>query len=349
MSDKMTVSIVGASGYAGGELLRLLLDHPNAEVKQATSESNRTKFVHSIHPNLRGRTKMKFVGIDDLEDCDFLFVSLPHGTAMKRMAGLMGKAKKLIDLSADFRLSNPDDYPSWYGEPHSNPDLLREFVYGIAEVNREALKKADYATGAGCNATATILGLLPLVRGGQIEIERVVADIKAGSSEGGNKPSLASHHPERSGCVRSFAPAGHRHTAEVLQVMGWSDAAKVSMSVTTIEMVRGILATLHVFTKTPVDDKALWKIFRAQYGEEPFVRIVKDNQGIYRYPEPKILSGTNYCDVGFAADPEGGRIVVMSAIDNLMKGAAGASVQAMNIMCGFDETAGLTFAGLHPC
>jgi len=349
MAEKITASIVGASGYAGGELLRLLLDHPNAAVKQATSESNRTKFIHTVHPNLRGRTLMKFVGADEIESCDVLFVSLPHGTAMSRMPALMEKAKKVIDLSADFRLSDPDDYPRWYGEPHAHPDLLPKFVYGIPEINREALKKADYATGAGCNATATILGLLPLLRSGQIEIERVVADIKAGSSEGGNKPSLASHHPERSGCVRSFAPTGHRHTAEVLMVAGWSDPAKVLMTITTIEMVRGILATLHVFTKTPVEDKDLWKIYRAQYGKEPFIRIVKDKQGIYRFPEPKILSGSNYCDVGFEADPANGRIVVMAAIDNLMKGAAGMAVQAMNIMCGFDETAGLTFSGLHPC
>jgi len=349
MGESLSVSIVGASGYAGGELLRLLLDHPGVEIRQATSESNRGKFIHTIHPNLRGRAKMSFVGLDELQDCDVLFVSLPHGTAMARMPDLMGRAKKIIDLSADFRLSNPDDYPRWYGEAHKHPELLPQFVYGIPEVNREALRGADHATGAGCNATATILGLLPLVRSGQVKIERVVADIKAGSSEGGNKPSLASHHPERSGCVRSFAPVGHRHTAEVLQAMGWSDATKVQMSVTTIEMVRGILATLHVFTSEPVTEKELWRIYRAAYGEEPFIRVVKDKQGVYRYPEPKLLAGSNYCDVGFVADPDNRRIVVLSAIDNLMKGAAGAAVQAMNLMCGFAETTSLTFPGLHPC
>ncbi|MCX7044323.1 MAG: N-acetyl-gamma-glutamyl-phosphate reductase [Candidatus Sumerlaeota bacterium] len=349
MSNRITASIIGASGYAGGETLRLLLDHPNVTVKQATSNSNMGKYVQSVHPNLRGRTTLKFCGVEQLEPCDVLFVGLPHGMAMAKMPEFMKKADKVIDLSSDFRLSNPADYPKWYGEPHSHPELLEQFVYGIPEVNREKLKTARYATGAGCNATATIMGLLPLVKSGQVEIERVVADIKAGSSEGGNKPSLASHHPERSGCVRSFSPAGHRHTAEVLMVTGWTDTSKVLMSVTTIEMVRGILATLHVFVRKPVTDKELWRIFRAQYGSEPFVRIVKDQQGIYRYPEPKILSGSNYCDVGFEADPDNGRIVVIAAIDNLMKGTAGNAIQAMNIMCGFDETAGLSFAGLHPC
>ena len=192
-------------------------------------------------------------------------------------------------------------------------------------------------------------GLLPLVRSGQIEIDRVVADIKVGSSEAGNTPSLGSHHPERANCVRTYAPAGHRHAAEVNMVMGWDDPTKVLMTCAAIDMVRGILATVHVFTKTQVEDKDLWRIYRAQYGAEPFVRIVKDQQGIYRFPEPKILAGSNYCDVGFEADSANGRIVVISAIDNLMKGTAGNAVQAMNLMFGFEETAGLSFAGLHPC
>jgi len=347
MSETLRASIVGASGYAGGELLRLLLDHPNIEVQQATSESNQTRYVYALHPNLRGRTRLKFTSLSELEDCDMLFVSLPHKTSMEKTAQLQDRAKYVIDLSADFRLANPDVYKQWYKFDHSHPQLLAEFVYGIPEVNREHIKNSRFVSGAGCNATATILGLYPLVKAG-LNIDRVVVDIKAGSSEAGNKPSLGSHHPERSGCVRSFAPAGHRHTAEVLQVMGWTDLTKVQMSVTAIEMVRGILATIHVFTPEKLQAKDLWKIFRAAYKDEPFMRIVKDRQGIYRYPEPKILTGSNYCDVGFEVDQESGRIVIISAIDNLMKGAAGNAVHAMNIMCGFPETAGLSFPGLHP-
>ncbi len=347
MSTTLRASIVGASGYAGGELLRLLLDHPKIEVQQVTSEANQSRFVHSIHPNLRGRTLLKFASLSELEECDVLFVSLPHKTSMEKTAQLKDLAKYVIDMSADFRLSSPEVYKHWYNTEHTAPDLLSQFVYGIPEVNRERMKDTRFISGAGCNATATILGLYPLVKAG-LDISQVVVDIKAGSSESGNKPSLASHHPERSGCVRSFAPSGHRHTAEVLHVMGWSDPVKVQMSVTAIEMIRGILATAHVFTPEKLKDKDLWKIFRAAYKEEPFMRIVKDRQGIYRYPEPKILAGSNYCDVGFDIDSHSGRVVVISAIDNLMKGAAGNAVHGMNILCGFPETAGLTFPGLHP-
>lgn len=347
MSDRIQASIIGASGYAGGELLRLLLDHPHVEVKQVTSERHQTKFVHSVHPNLRGRTQLKFVSMAQIEPCDFLFVSLPHGSAGGKMPELVERAPKTIDLSADHRLEDLAQYEKWYGEPHPHPELNAEFVYGIPEVNRERLKTASRATGAGCNGTATLLGLLPLKTAG-IEVVSAIADIKAGSSESGNKPNLGSHHPERSGCVRSFAPTGHRHTAEALQVMGWPDDGRLQLSVTAIEMVRGVLATIHIQPKETVTEKDLWKAFRATYKEEPFVRIVKDRQGIYRYPEPKLLSGSNYCDVGFAVDEDTGRIVIISAVDNLMKGAAGNCVQAMNVMMGWDETAGLGFPGLHP-
>ena len=347
MSDKIQVSIVGASGYAGGELLRLLLGHPHVEVRQVTSEQHQTKFVYSVHPNLRGRTQLKFSSINDLENCDLLYVSLPHGSAMAKMPEMMEKANKVIDLSADHRLDDPAVFEKWYNEPHENPDFLNKFVYGIPEVNRERLKDTSYATGAGCNGTATIYGLLPFKKAG-IEIKNIIADIKAGSSESGNKPNLGSHHPERSGCVRSFAPTGHRHSAEIMQVMEWDDPTKVQMSVTAIEMVRGILATIHIETVEKFAEKDLWKVFRSAFKDEPFIRIVKDRQGIYRYPEPKILSGTNYCDVGFAVDETTGRIVVITAIDNLMKGASGNVVQAMNIMYGWPETTSLEFTGLHP-
>jgi N-acetyl-gamma-glutamyl-phosphate/LysW-gamma-L-alpha-aminoadipyl-6-phosphate reductase len=199
-------------------------------------------------------------------------------------------------------------------------------------------------TGAGCNATATILGLLPLYRAGVVG--NVVVEVKAGSSEGGNASSDASHHPERSGAVRSYKPTGHRHVAEMLMVLG--DKADIAFSATSIEMVRGILATCHVFLTEDLDEKAVWKLYREAYGRERFVRIVKERSGIYRYPEPKLLSGTNYCDIGFERDPRSNRLVVMSAIDNLMKGAAGQAVQAFNLMQGFEEDTALGFAGLHP-
>ena len=339
----MKVSIVGASGYGGGELLRLLLDHPEVEVHQATSERNAGKPVTRVHPNLRKRTSLNFCTLHDLEKVDLLFVSLPHTQSMQRFGDLCGLAERMIDLSADFRLKDPDVYLKWYGVEHAHPGRLSEFVYGNVELHRDEMKKARYISGAGCNATATILPLWPLIKLGVVDTGLpIVAEAKCGSSEGGNAVSEASHHPERSGCVRSYKPTGHRHIAEMEQELGHL----VYFSATSIEMVRGILVTAHLFVKPGTTEKDIWKAYRQVYGKEPFIRIVKENQGIYRLPEPKIVAGTNYCDIGF--ELEGSRLVVISAIDNLMKGAAGQAVHAMNVMCGFEETAGLTFAGLHP-
>ncbi len=340
----VNVSIAGGSGYGGGELLRLLLGHPGVTVAQVTSERFAGKPVTRVHPNLRGSTRLRFCAIDDLEPCDFLFLSLPHGHAMERLDRFRSLAPGLIDLSGDFRLDDPDAFEAWYGKVHARPEALGTFVYGIPEVNRDRIRGAGLVTGAGCNATVTILGLLPLYRAGVVE--QAVVEVKAGSSEGGNTASDASHHPERAGAVRSYKPTGHRHVAEMLMVLG-QDAA-VSFSATSIGMVRGILATCHVFLSEDLDEKAVWKLYREAYGEERFIRIVKERTGIYRYPEPKLLAGTNYCDIGFERDPHSNRLVVLSAIDNLMKGAAGQALQSFNLMQGFDEDTGLGFAGLHP-
>lgn len=344
MAGPLKISIVGGSGYGGGELVRLLLDHPGVEIHQVTSERFAGKPVSRTHPNLRSATSLKFCHIADLEQVDLLFLCLPHGHSMNNLEQFQALAPRLIDLSGDFRLDEPAVFEKWYGEPHACPERLGDFIYGIPEINREAIKGADLVTGAGCNATATILALLPLCRAGLVE--QVVVEVKAGSSEGGNSASDASHHPERSGSVRSYKPTGHRHVAEMEMILGKS--ANISFSATSIEMVRGILATCHVFLSEKLDDKAVWKLYRDAYGRERFVRIVKDRSGIYRYPEPKLLSGTNFCDIGFECDPDSNRVVVISAIDNLMKGAAGQAVQALNLMAGWDEDTALGFSGLHP-
>ncbi len=199
-------------------------------------------------------------------------------------------------------------------------------------------------------ATTAILGLYPLYQAGVVDpTAPVVIEAKTGSSGSGGGPSLGSHHPERSGALRSFKPTGHRHAAEVMQELTVDGVTPpVAFSATVIEAVRGILATSHVFLKEPLPERDLWAIYRAAYKDEPFMRIVKEASGIHRYPEPKILSGSNYCDIGFERDPDSNRLVVMAALDNLMKGASGQAVQAFNIRCGFPETAGLEFAGLHP-
>ena len=344
----ITVGIVGASGYTGGETLRILLRHPNVDVVQVTSESNAGHYIHTIHPNLRKQSSLKFTSLNDLKPCDVLFLCLPHGSAMRRIGQLEGLSKTLIDLSADFRLRNAEDYPRWYGHPHEAPHYLERFVYGIPELHRKAISQAKFITGAGCLATAAILGLLPAFKQGILARPEVFIEVKVGSSAAGDTPNLSTHHPERSGSVRSFQPTGHRHTAEILQELSFGQPLSVHFSATAIEAVRGVLATCHVFLKDGVEEKDVWKVYRSEYGDEPFIRIVKERQGIYRYPEPKILAGTNFCDVGFEKETGGSRLVVMSALDNLVKGAAGNGVQAMNLACGLPETAGLEFPGLHP-
>ncbi|HEY1017309.1 MAG TPA: N-acetyl-gamma-glutamyl-phosphate reductase [Herpetosiphonaceae bacterium] len=341
-----SVSIVGGSGYVGGELLRLLLDHPGVRVAQVTSERHAGQFVHSLHPNLRGRTELRFGPAAEVAPCDVLILALPHGAAGRRIEHWAGLAGRVIDCSADFRLRDAAAYRRWYGEEHPAPEWLDRFAYGLPELGRERLRGARYVSGVGCNATAINLALLPLVRAELIDLARpVIADVKVGSSEGGAAASDASHHPERAGVVRSFAPVGHRHTAEVSQAHGLE---QIHLSVTSVELVRGALATCHLWLKPGVGERDLWRAYRAAAAGEPFLRVVHERGGLHRHPEPKILAGSNYADIGWSLDESSGRLVALGAIDNLMKGAAGSAVQCLNLMCGFDETAGLGFAGLHP-
>ncbi len=344
----MKVAIVGAGGYAGGELLRILLGHPHVREIVPASASLAGKPVTAAHPNLRKRTALQFVGYDDVPPCDVLFLSLPNGA--HRLAEFEGRAPLVVDLSSDHRLRDPADYERWYGAPHPRPERLADAVYGVPELHRDRIRGAKLLTGAGCNATAAILALYPLFRADLVDRGRpAVIEAKVGSSEGGREPSEDSHHPERVGVVRSFRPVGHRHTAEAEQELALGGSRpRIDLSVTAVELVRGVLVTAHVPVRDALDDRALWKVYREAYAEEPFVRIVKERVGIYRYPEPKLLAGTNFADVGFAADPRGGRVVALCAIDNLVKGAAGNAVQAMNVALALPEDAGLGFVGLHP-
>lgn len=339
-------SIVGASGYAGGELLRLLFGHPDIEVFQATSESHLGEFVYQQHPNLRKRTTMKFTSREVLEPCDVLFLALPHGESQKMIDWYAALAPKIVDLAGDFRIHDPLMYKKYYGEAHASPQWLERFVYGLPELHREEMRSASWISGVGCNATAANLAILPVLKAGLVDLEKpVIVDIKVGSSEAGQSPNPGSHHPERSSVVRTFSAYGHRHTAEVKQELGLEN---VHLTMTSVDLVRGALAAAHLFVNPGVSEKELWRAYRGWAENEPFIRVVKDRRGIYRVPEPKILAGTNYADVGFELDPESGRVVCMAAIDNLMKGASGSAVQAMNLMFGFEETAGLDFCGLHP-
>lgn len=342
--QKVSVSIIGGSGYAGGELLRILLSHPNVAINQASSERYAGQPVSLVHPNLRGCTDLVFCKMAEIKKTDLLIIALPNKISMTRMIDFMKITKKIIDLGADFRLQNQSLFEKWYETKHLQPQLLKEFVYGIAELKRNEIKKAKYVACGGCEATAVILGLYPIVKMGLIEKDMIIADVKIGSSAAGGKPSLSSHHPERHNVLRSYKPTNHRHQAEIWDNLG----VDVGISATAVNLVRGILVTIHTRVKKGVDEKQIWMAYRKIYKDEPFIRIVKQKQGLYRYPEPKILWGTNYCDIGFEMDARTNRLVVIAAIDNLVKGTAGQAVQAMNIMYGWPETIGLEFPGLHP-
>jgi N-acetyl-gamma-glutamyl-phosphate/LysW-gamma-L-alpha-aminoadipyl-6-phosphate reductase len=338
-----TASVVGASGFGGGELLRLLANHPEFDLVQATSRSNDGKTVGYVHPNLRD-LELRFSSPEELDSVDVLFAATPHGVSMTEIDRYREAADTVVDLSADFRLPSEDGYDEWY-DGHERPELLDDAVYALPELDREELAGADLIASGGCNATATILGLLPLVEDGILDgDERIVVDLKVGSSEGGAGGGEAASHPERSGVVRPYAPTGHRHEAEIGAYLGLD----VSFTVHAVDMIRGASATCHVFPEEPVSKGDLWGAYRGSYEDEPFVDLVAGGGGVYRYPEPKAVAGTNRAEVGFELDPGNRRIVAFSAIDNVMKGAAGQAVHAANVALGIDETAGLAFRGLHP-
>lgn len=371
--DALSVAVVGASGYTGGELLRLLLGHPDVRLVAATSDRHAGQLVHRTHPNLRGATDLRFVSRAELPDSDVVFTCVPHGAAQRIVPDLLDAGRTVIDLSADFRLRDAGAYETWYGQEHTAPELLADAVYGLCETQRARLDDGArggpgtvpgtgrrgsgprLVSGVGCLATAMNLALLPLARAGLLADARVVVDGKIGSSAGGADGGDAAAHAARSRSLRLYAPTGHRHAAEVAQELG---IAAPDVSVHAVELVRGVLATCHVLlpdgAETP-DEKDLWRVWRDAYAAEPFVRIVKERQGIHRGPDPKLVAGSNFADVSFHVDPgpsgtggRGARIVATCALDNLVKGAAGSAVQAFNVVHGLDETTGLTQLPVHP-
>ncbi|RSN70999.1 MULTISPECIES: N-acetyl-gamma-glutamyl-phosphate reductase [Actinomadura] len=331
------VGVMGAAGYLGGELLRLLLGHPGATVAQAVSTRFPGRRADSVHPNLRGQTDLVFTAPDDLDTCDVLLTATPHRATMALLPEVRKRAGTVIDLSGDFRDPDPAVYERYYGVPHAAPELLGAFVPGIPEMYRAELAGADLISVPGCAATAATLALLPLA--GLVRPD-VQIDARTGSSGSGALAGAANLHAERSGAMRVFAPVRHRHEAEVTRLTGLD----ARMTATGVEAVRGVQVVCHA-TGT-ADEKTLRRAYRERYADEPFVRVVAHRTGAHRFPDPKLLSGSNYCDVGFAVD--GDRITAIAALDNLVKGGAGAAVQCLNIRAGEPETLGLGFPGLHP-
>lgn len=349
----MKVGVIGASGFVGGELLRLLVTHPKVEISMVTSRQKAGEYVHRIHPSLKSFINLTFsdMNLDKLTgSCDIVFVSVPHGKSNEIVNDLFKRGVKIIDLSADFRLKNPQEYVKWYGWEHPYPDLLSKSVYGVPEFHREKIKGAQLIACPGCMAVTSLLALKPLIENDVLDTDHIVVDSKIGSSGAGGQAGSATHHAMRYGVIRPYKPAKHRHTGEIEQELNLLSNKKIHVSMTphAVNMVRGILTTNHAFLKKNLSELEIWKLYRNIYGKEIFVRLIRDKNGIYKFPDPKFVIASNFCDVGFDLDEENNRIVAMSASDNLMKGAAGSAVQNLNVMAGFDEMTGLRFTPVTP-
>ena len=351
----MKVGVVGASGYVGGEVLRLLVNHPRAEIVSVTSRTHVGKYVHHVHPSLKGFiSDIKFTDLDFdavARACDVVFTAVPHGAAVDIVEEFYRRGVRVIDLSADYRLHNAADYEKWYKWTHARPEYLSESVYGVPEIHREAIRDAKIVSCPGCMAVTSILALRPLVEESLIDTRHIIVDSKIGSSGAGAGGVAGTQHAMRAGVIRPYKPAQHRHTGEIEQELSEAAGKKigVSMSPHAVDVVRGILCTCHTFLeKEGVTEKDIWKIYRARYGSERFVRLIRDKNGLYKFPDPKFVVGSNFCDIGFDIDEDNGRLIALSASDNLMKGAAGSAVQNMNVMFGNDEAEGLLYTPLTP-
>lgn len=347
----MKVGVVGASGYVGGETLRLLVNHPKVEITEVTSRQHVGEYLHRVQPSLKGFTDLAFTELDYerlAERCDLVFTAVPHGTATEIVKALYDRGVKVIDLSADYRLHDQAGYEKWYGWQHPHPDYLPKSVFGVPELHRDEIKNAQLVSCPGCMAVTSVLALAPLIREGLIDTEHIIVDSKIGSSGAGSGSGTA--HAMRAGVIRPYKPAKHRHTGEIEQELSEIAGSKirVSMSPHAVDVVRGILCTNHTFLKKEADEKELWKVYRRAYGGERFVRLIRDKKGLYKFPDPKFLVGSNFCDIGFDLDADNNRLIALSASDNLMKGAAGSAIQNMNVMCGFDEMDGLKYTPLTP-
>lgn len=345
------VAVVGASGYTGGELLRILASHPEVEVVAATSREYAGKPVAHAHPHLRGFYRnMRFVqvGSQKVSEADVVFLSLPSGVALNLVPQFLSQAVKVIDLGPDYRLKDKEEYRRWYGREHPHPDLLEKAVYGLPELHREEIRAANLIASPGCNSTAAILSLIPAVENDLIDLEHIVVDVKVGSSEAGRKPAPGTHHPERANVIRPYEASGHRHVAEVEQELSQIAGRRLRVAFTphAVGSIRGALVSSHVWLKEGVDEGGILKAYARRYGKEPFVRIIRGPP--VGYPDPKYVIGSNFADVGFAVDSRVGRAVLFAAIDNLMKGAAGQAVQNLNITLGIDERTGLYYPPLKP-
>lgn len=343
----MKVSIIGATGYTGAELLRLLHQHPEAELLHLTSESSTGQTIDSLYPHLRTIASGSLISLNDIDaiaESDAVFIALPHGHAMELGKKLAGTKVKIIDLGADYRFKDESVYEAWYKLPHTHSGAGA--VYGLPEWYRSDIRTAQIIGNPGCYTTASILALAPLMAAGLIEPDSIIIDAKSGVSGAGRSLKIDSHFAEMYENLKAYNIAGHRHTPEIEQALGDIGQTPVTLTFTPhlIPMTRGILSTCYAKLKQPCSLEALTDVFTAKYQDEPFVRLL----GAGAYPATKATRGSNFCDLGWHIDSRSGRVIVVSAIDNLVKGAAGQAVQNLNILFGLPETMGLNQAPMYP-
>ncbi len=345
------VGIVGASGYSGSELLRFLANHSGKlQVVLCTSETYAGQCVESVLPNLRGFVSATFeaLDLDSLRDrVDVVVLAVPHKVAMSFVPQILAQGLRIVDFSADYRLGDADTYEAWYHAEHTSAELMQQAVYGLPERYREQVRTAQLVANPGCYPTSAILAAMPLVAQGAVALDSIIVDSKSGISGAGPKPSGNTHYPNRESNVVAYNIGVHRHTPEIeqeLSAVASETEVRVTFTPHLVPMTRGILSTIYMRLTEEMSTADALALYGKFYENEPFVRVLPSGT----YPQTKSVLGSNYCDVGLEVDTRTRRVVVMAAIDNLGKGAAGAVVQNLNLMFGLDETDGLKVPGMMP-
>ncbi|MFW6278559.1 MAG: N-acetyl-gamma-glutamyl-phosphate reductase [Bacillota bacterium] len=340
------VAIVGATGYTGVELIRYLKLHPEVELFSLVSHSNNGKKLSQVYPQFAGDLVLEEFDSDKLSNCDIVFTALPHGVSQKRVAELYEKGVRVIDLSGDFRYQETGIYEKWYQEKHHFPELMSESVYGLVELNRERIKKASLVANPGCYPTASILGIFPLLNKGLVEKNSIIIDAKSGVSGAGKTPGKGTHFCEVDESIKAYGIGTHRHTSEIEANLGYLSGKKevqVSFTPHLVPMKRGILATIYADLEQKVALNELYAAYEECYGDSYFINIFKNKS-----PETKHVYGSNYCQIGVNLDVRNSRAIIVSAIDNLGKGAASQAIQNMNVLFSLPEETGLESSPVFP-